>query len=137
MREKRWQKLCRNYFKLYDAEPLLYQQSCLLNLKNKRTINRIVGKTFEEIDSFSELIFIFKKIKKTWASQIDMANTYAFSKCLDLAPNITHFKILFQSAWFFQSVLTFWWTRVTSDSLCRDGRLINYVYQKLEGALTY
>ena len=40
---------------------------------------------------------------------------------------------MFQSAWFFQSVLPFWWTRVTSDSLCIDGRLINYVYQKLEG----
>ena len=42
---------------------LLPEQYYFQNLTNERTFNRIVNNMFVEINSFSKLIFIYKKFK--------------------------------------------------------------------------
>ena len=49
---------------LLDAKPLLSQQYFFKPMTNERTIDRIVNNTFEEIDAFSKLIFIFEIFKE-------------------------------------------------------------------------
>ena len=45
------------------CKSLLSEQYYLKNLTNKRTSNRIVDKTFKEIDSFPKLLIIFEIFK--------------------------------------------------------------------------
>ena len=116
--EKLWQNLvCRNWFYLHDAKPLLSQQYFFKPMTNERTVDRIVNNTFEEIDAFSKFNnyiwnFYTRKIETAMQNMffgiffpkcvnmphINALWNFFFSKCVDLVPNLTHFEKFFQSA---------------------------------------
>ena len=60
MPTKSWQTL----FYFAWCKPLLSGQYYFKNMTNERIIRRIVTKTFEEIDSFLNSIFILKHLNK-------------------------------------------------------------------------
>ena len=64
--EKRWQNLCTNYFNLHDTNHLFPINIALKpwQMTNEHTINRIVHKIFEGIDSFSKLMIVFEIFKQ-------------------------------------------------------------------------